>query len=395
MSKTSEETAGGTRSEGRRPRAVYVGKTRIPHPVPEDLCRKHKILTEHLRAVLVVVGRTGIRSNMGTSLVVLPELPLSALSALFFYSVAPVLAVLIAAGKQPSAVVAQSPYEGYIAEVVVRLCPRRWRPRIVVEVHGDPGTATRLYGSSVRRILSPLADKISRNAIMGADRVRVIGSYTRSIVEETGYDGPIDEHIAFSDFNVFLDAPSVPMPDEPCAVYVGVLERYKAPDVLIEAWSIVHSHRPDAHLSILGEGPMREVLERRAQELGIDGSISFEGRVPRPSVSSYLDRSRFLILPSRSEGLGLVIIEAMSRARPVVATDVGGISELVKDGITGILVTPDDVDALSAGILRILNNPNLAGRLGAAGRREAERRDPLREFEAGTRRLAEWIDHGG
>jgi glycosyltransferase involved in cell wall biosynthesis len=122
---------------------------------------------------------------------------------------------------------------------------------------------------------------------------------------------------------------------------------------------------PDATLLVVGEGSRREVLEALAVELGIADRVVFTGRRDDvPAVTAALDVA---VLPSYREALGLSVLEAMALSRPVVASEVGGIPEMIEDGITGLLVPPHDPAALAAAIVRLLRDHPLADTLGRAG----------------------------
>jgi glycosyltransferase involved in cell wall biosynthesis len=113
--------------------------------------------------------------------------------------------------------------------------------------------------------------------------------------------------------------------------------------------------------------------------------------VPRERLRELIDDAALLVVPSRSEGMGRIVLEASARSRPVVASRVGGISELIEDGRTGLLVAPEDADALAAAIIRLLEDPSTAAELGRRGRELATSLDPAGGFEAGIERLARWI----
>ena len=122
---------------------------------------------------------------------------------------------------------------------------------------------------------------------------------------------------------------------------------------------------PDAYLLIVGEGSRREALEAQARELRIAHRVVFTGRRDDvPSVTAALDVA---VLPSYREAQGLSILEAMALSRPVVASNVGGIPEMIEDGITGVLVPPHDAEALAAAISRFLLDHPYAGTLARAG----------------------------
>jgi glycosyltransferase involved in cell wall biosynthesis len=219
----------------------------------------------------------------------------------------------------------------------------------------------------------------------------VIGSFTEGLVREAGFTGPIDVYTAFGGLDAFLATPPLPSPDAPNALFVGVLEPYKSVDVLLEAWRIVSTTIPGAGLSIIGEGSQSVTLRRQAEVAGLTSSVRFFGRRTRDEVIEALDSARVLALPSRSEGMGRVILEAFARGRPVVASAVGGIPELVREPELGRLVPPEDPDALAKALIDVLSGD---ARVRAAftdrTRATVEDRDRQREFEAGIERLSRW-----
>jgi glycosyltransferase involved in cell wall biosynthesis len=151
----------------------------------------------------------------------------------------------------------------------------------------------------------------------------------------------------------------------PIVGVVARLEPEKGHPTLLEAWPEVLATVPDAHLLVVGEGSRREALEAQAAELGLHDRVVFTGRRDDvPAVTSALDVA---VLPSYREAQGLSILEAMALSRPVVASAVGGIPEMIEDGRTGLLVPPRDAPALAAAITRLLTDHPLADTLGRAG----------------------------
>lgn len=134
-------------------------------------------------------------------------------------------------------------------------------------------------------------------------------------------------------------------------IYVGRLTRKKGVEYLISAMKLVR----DLDLLIVGDGPDRERLEKMAVGLPVE----FAGRVPPARIYRYLRQAKILILPSLYEGLPNVILEAMSMGVPVIATRVGGIPDLVKDGETGLLVEPGRVDELATSIKKLVEDDDL------------------------------------
>jgi glycosyltransferase involved in cell wall biosynthesis len=155
---------------------------------------------------------------------------------------------------------------------------------------------------------------------------------------------------------------------EPGSQIVGVvarLEPEKGHPTLLEAWPAVLRSVPDAYLLIVGEGSRREALEALARELRIAHRVVFTGR--RDDVPSVTAALAVAVLPSYREAQGLSILEALALSRPVVASNVGGIPEMITDGVNGLLVPPHDPDALTASIVRLLRDHPFADTLGRAG----------------------------
>jgi glycosyltransferase involved in cell wall biosynthesis len=145
------------------------------------------------------------------------------------------------------------------------------------------------------------------------------------------------------------------------------LEQQKGVDVAVRALVRVREREPDAQLVVLGEGPERARLEALADELSVP--VHLPGRVP--DVAAWLRRADVLVHPVRWEGFGLAVLEAMLAGLPVVASWVSSLPELVADGETGVLVPPDDPDALGAGIETALTARD---RFGEAGLRRVHER---------------------
>ncbi|MBM3318418.1 MAG: glycosyltransferase [Candidatus Eisenbacteria bacterium] len=150
----------------------------------------------------------------------------------------------------------------------------------------------------------------------------------------------------------------------------------------LAAFAAAARAHPGAILLLAGDGPERAALERRAALLGIGERTRFLGW--RDDANRILWALDVLIAPSRWEGFGLVVLEAMARGVAVLATRAGALPELVADGETGLLAAPGDVEALAAGLARLLGDAGLRARLGAAGRERARERFGLARMVAET-----------
>lgn len=155
------------------------------------------------------------------------------------------------------------------------------------------------------------------------------------------------------------------------AVFVGRMVPEKGVDTLIEAWRLLDGsdvRSEEDVLSLIGDGPG---LEANAKALRDCPSIRATGQLEHASAMERIQSSSMLIFPSRwAEPFGLGVIEAMALGKPVIATNIGGPSEIVEDGVTGILIPKDDPRALADSIAELLADPDKARRMGEAGRKK-------------------------
>ncbi len=146
-------------------------------------------------------------------------------------------------------------------------------------------------------------------------------------------------------------------------VVVGALEARKGHATLLAA--LAELRDPRLAVVCAGEGTLREALEREAESRGLAASVRFVGRVD--DVAALLAAADVMVMPSHQEGLGVAALEAMAASLPVIASDVGGLPEAVRDGETGLVVPPGDAGALAAAIARLAGDRGLASALGSAG----------------------------
>jgi glycosyltransferase involved in cell wall biosynthesis len=152
---------------------------------------------------------------------------------------------------------------------------------------------------------------------------------------------------------------------------VSKLRYEKGIDVLLQAWRLVHEQVPQAHLIIVGNGPLQFQLECMVQTLGIAGSVEFAGL--QSDIPAQLHRGKLAVLPSRWEGMPNALLEAMACGSACVATRVSGSEDIIEHGVNGLLVEPGDYEGMAQALLTLLRDPALAQKYGQAARATIEK----------------------
>lgn len=166
---------------------------------------------------------------------------------------------------------------------------------------------------------------------------------------------------------------------------VSVLHKQKGIQYLIQAMKKIKARMPDARLIVLGDGPYRESLKRMTQDLGLTDVVTFKGNIPNKDIMDYYNACDVFVIPTvRVEGLPLIELEAMACAKPVVASDIGGIPSVIDDEENGLLVKPADTGGLADSIMRVLSEPDLMKRLGESARKTIEEGFSRDKMVAGT-----------
>lgn len=339
-----------------RPRVLFVGRARYALPLSPTLRAKWDAVAKELDYRVLASSPDGSSGDL--TFLLRPRTPLD--GPRFWLSL-PGRIRREARRLTPEAIVAQSPFEAAAALVARTGVP------VIVELHGDWRTFARLYGSSARRAFARLADFIGTWAVRKSAKVRSVSPYTTRLAREAGRE-PAAEFPAFMDLEPFA-APVTPLPSEPTALFVGVLELYKNVDGLARAWRLAAPRLPGVRLRLVGRGSRADVVRALVRDL--PDQAAWTERLTQAEVARALDEATCLVLPSRSEGLGRVLVEAFLRDRPAVAMDVGGIRDVVADGVNGLLVSSDE--ELADALVRLLDDRELAVRLAAGARASAGR----------------------
>ena len=187
------------------------------------------------------------------------------------------------------------------------------------------------------------------------------------LAETEGFDA---EDFEIVHYGIAADDAAVPYTgDEPRLLCVGRLIPIKGHLVLLRAFAQARSQVPGVRLDVAGRGPLEPALKSYARELGLADSVRFLGFVS--PVQKAIEDSAIVVVPSVGEGFGMVALEAMERARPAIASAVGGLPEIVADGETGLVVPSADAEALADAIVALAGDLPRASAMGSAGRERA------------------------
>jgi phosphatidylinositol alpha-1,6-mannosyltransferase len=284
-----------------------------------------------------------------------------------------------------------------------------FRPDVTLSAHivTSPAAAairTATHASTVQYFHAEEIGAKPRLAAFAANRADLsiaVSAYTAGLVAATGATPPRLVVIGNG-----TDVPSDATPlraERPTILTIArIEERYKGHDALVRALALVLSKVPDAQWVVIGDGSLRPSLEQLADSYGVAGATHFLGALDDEQRNLWLRRADVLAMPSRlpaggfaGEGFGIVYLEAGAYGKPVVAGNVGGALDAVRDGETGLLVDPLDSLALAEAITTLLRDRELARRLGEAGRAWALQHAWPRVVERVEAVLLEQLDSAG
>lgn len=380
-------------------RVCWVGGTRYSNPLEATQGKKWSALSSRLGSEIFVISfACGLRPQVFVHygrFYLLPALPFALLRYVTFYALAPWLLLWLVARRNVEVVVAHDPYFALTAALVKPIVG--WFGRrivLVVESHADFEEAVFLqrrmpFANVIRRLMRWTA----RQSLRQADVLRAVSSSTRRQLEDWSPPGlPMHQFLTWTDLDTFTHTEREKRPSETHdLIYAGVLIPRKGVHLLLDAFAPCVHQYPDSHLWIVGSADNPDYahsLSEQSIRLGLEGRVSFTGRMPQAELAQRMGRCRALILPSSSEGLPRVVVEAMLAAMPVVATCVAGIPDVVQEGVTGFLISPGDSDALTAALQRILSSPDV-DEMGESGREFALKLFSTETYLQGYQRVME------
>jgi len=204
-------------------------------------------------------------------------------------------------------------------------------------------------------------------ASLAHTHIAISRGLARYLEEVEGFDGASFEIVHYG-----IEPDGEPRPyrgSEPRLLCVGRLIPIKGHIVLLRAFAAARAEVPSLRLDVAGRGPLEPALRAVAKELGVEDAVRFLGYVA--PVQRAIEDTAIVVVPSMGEGFGMVALEAMERARPVIAAEIGGLGELVENGVTGFLVPPGEAAPLAKAIVRLAGDLPAAAEMGEAGRRRA------------------------
>lgn len=262
------------------------------------------------------------------------------------------------------------------ADIVGRLAARLNGRPVVSTFHNQPSNYTReradlrwLEYFTARYLATHLIAVSSRIREMFIAEWKIPGDHISTIYNSV----PMDQLLPIPE-----PSPALITPDEPVITNIGRLARQKGQRVLLEAAKIVVQRYPGARFQIVGQGRLERALRDQAAELGITASITFLGM--RRDVPEILAGSDLFVLSSLWEGMPLTVVEAMAAARPMVLTDVGANAELIAHGEQGLIVPPNDAQALADAIIALLADGETRARFGRVAREQVRWRFSMETY---------------
>jgi glycosyltransferase involved in cell wall biosynthesis len=226
----------------------------------------------------------------------------------------------------------------------------------------------------IPKVLSPVLATLSRNTMKRADKITVINSKTKDMVLEEGIaESKVDVVPPGVDTQKFSFVPyHLKKSDKVELLVVGLLIKRKGIELVIKALAEVVKKHKNVRLTVVGEGPMRNELEKLTKKLHLTKFVHFEGAVPNNKIQEYYKKAHIFINMSRSEGFATVCLEAMSSGLAIISSKVGGFEDAINDGVNGYLVEQESYQQLAEKISKLLKDPKLAERCGHEARKSAE-----------------------
>lgn len=272
--------------------------------------------------------------------------------------------------------------------------PQGWVAALVGP-RGRLPVLTTAHGGDFHALRSTAPLALKRWALQRSDRVTAVSSWLKREVTALGVE---EERVRVLPMGIDTTRFTPEAATQaggghagPKLLFVGRLVEKKGAGYAIEAMQVIACEEPEAQLLIVGDGPERAALERLSARLGIQDRVSFAGAVPNDKLPALYASADLFVGPTAEEGLGVVFAEAMASGCPVIATDVGGVADLVIDGETGVLVPERDATAIAGAAIGLLRDQGRRRQLGRNGVAWVRERFDARQTATGYADLIEEV----
>lgn len=375
-------------------KVCFVGGARYSQPLDETAEKKFRAIGS-LGEVFVVGFSADLQARKFTEhahFYLLPQLPLAIARYVELLILGQLLLLWLIARHRIQVVVAQSPYEGFLAALAIKLAAWfGYHVGLAVEVHGDFEESLFSYRKiRFRGLYRFLMKQTALYSLEQADVLRAISASTTGQLRRWAPEKTIVQFPAWTDIETFLQAGRTKVNGNCSIVYAGVLSPVKGVHHLINAFSLIAEQFPSAPLFLIGKEENKSYsteLQIQVKKLGLENRVRFTGPRRQSELAFWMTEAAVLVLPSTSEGLGRVIIEAMAAATAVIGSDVGGIPDLIKDGVNGFLIAPGDEQALADKLRWVLANQDKVRAMGQAGRSFAQQLFSTESYLNGYREI--------
>ena len=339
-------------------RVLFIGTTYYNLSENSHLRNKFEGLSKGMKVFVLARGKFCHCQKWKSDFYLLPK-------NFLFWPITFFLSFYLCLSKKIDVVVCQSPIaEGFIGALLKKILKKE----LVVEAHGDWVEGTflsrkRRFEFLERKIIPYLV----RFSLRNADKIRAISQATKIQARKISKDKPYFIFPTFTDLDIFLKQQDIRFDNY--ILFVGHLEKVKGAGYLIAAFNKIKREFPDFRLVLIGQGGEKKNYQLSIINYQLQARVELTGELPLTQVRDIMKDCYCLVLPSLSEGLGRVLMEAMALGKPVIGSNVGGISDLIQDGDNGFLTEPGNSNNLADRIRVLLKDKDLAAKMGANGRR--------------------------
>ena len=339
-------------------KVLFIGVTNYDFKESSSLHLKEKFLglSKNIKPYILAKGRPFHKKIWNSEFYLLPYS--------IFWLFAFFIAFYICLTKKIDTIIAQSPLiEGITGTILKKV----FKKQLIVEIHGDwergPFLSKKRRFEFFQKKFIPVLARIS---FKNADKIRGVANYLIEEAKKIASDKRYFSFPTFTDLGLFLKEKDIRY--DKFIVSVGQLEKVKGIDILIKALSKIEHEFSDFKLIIIGDGKEKENLKNLSSNLKIQDKIEFKGKLSLKETKDVIKNCYSLVLSSLSEGLPRVLMEAMALGKPVIASNVGGIPELIKENENGFLFEKGNSEELAQKLRVLLKDEVLVKKMGKKGK---------------------------